>query len=416
MAKTETSQYVILASDEAMALWREGKEAWNAWVEENPNANVDFSSQEFGSSSDHNGEAGHVNFSGYHFPNGRINFSGATFHAGHITFMRAKFGQSEINFDQAQFGNGQIIFNDVDFGKSIIRCFETAFGEGILSFSNANFEKARVLFYATAFHKTKVGFMNCTFGEAIRFYELTGLEEVPTFSFHGSSFEKLFTFSHTGKMGCPLDLRRTKISHNVVLNDVICEFEASPMPRWAVLASRYWSGMPAGSEPVWRWACNAKEKEDSQRFRRLKELALNNRNHAKALEFHVQEIRTRRGHETNWVQNAGQTLYWALGDYGRSVFRPFSWLLALWSSFGYLFYNWRDVEATSFSTALSYSGSHILSFIPIGRTARLQGEELLFGKDMPTPDWAIGLGAIEAILAVILLFLLGLGLRNMFRV
>ena len=98
------------------------------------------------------------------------------------------------------------------------------------------------------------------------------------------------------------------------------------------------------------------------------------------------------------------------------MWRPFAALGVTLVAFAGIFYAFRTEESASFWTALTYSMSHLLAFIPSGRTARTQGEELLFGADTPTPEWAIGVGGLESIFAVILLFLLGLGLRNMFRV
>ncbi|MCV6590775.1 MAG: hypothetical protein OIF57_17390, partial [Marinobacterium sp.] len=36
-----------LKGDEAVALWKKGREAWNQWVRENPVYNVDFSEVDF---------------------------------------------------------------------------------------------------------------------------------------------------------------------------------------------------------------------------------------------------------------------------------------------------------------------------------------------------------------------------------
>jgi hypothetical protein len=36
-----------LKGQEAIALWRQGREVWNQWVEENPEYNVDFLGVDF---------------------------------------------------------------------------------------------------------------------------------------------------------------------------------------------------------------------------------------------------------------------------------------------------------------------------------------------------------------------------------
>ncbi|MEP6267360.1 MAG: hypothetical protein ABJ139_08500 [Paracoccaceae bacterium] len=251
------------------------------------------------------------------------------------------------------------------------------------------------------------------FDGTARFTGLRQLEDCTQFSFEGCSFAKLFTFSHDGAMGCPLDLRRTSLSHDVVVNDIHCNFELEPKSKWARVAK-------------------AANKEDSQRFRKLKELAVANRNHAKALEFHAQEIQTSRGYAKGWWGNAGrnlaQFLYWIASKYGQSVRRPLGWLAILGFVSGQMFWILRKPpsqfsetvrerigEATpEFSTALTYSLSNMFAFIPTGGKARAQAEDLLFGGAVT--DGVIFLNAVQSVLAVMLLFLLGLALRNMFRI
>ncbi|MEL6738303.1 MAG: hypothetical protein AAFO28_05215, partial [Pseudomonadota bacterium] len=240
------------------------------------------------------------------------------------------------------------------------------------------------------------------------FKNLRNVEKCAQFSFEGCSFEKLFTFSHVGKMGGPLDLRRTSLKHDVVVADICCDYKY----RRSVLP----------------WLTTAEHPEDSQRFRKLKELAVANRNHAKALEFHALEIQTARGNGTTWWQDGLQFFYWLLSDYGRSVVRPLIGIAVTVLAFAALFWDlrkdgrsvppefeaqWCDIQP-GLLTALTYSFSNMLAFIPTGRTAKQQGEDFLFGKTVP--DEIILLAGTQTVLAVILLFLLGLGLRNTFRV
>ncbi|MEO1649298.1 MAG: hypothetical protein AAFR32_10845, partial [Pseudomonadota bacterium] len=42
-----TPVHPMLFGEAAMALWRAGREEWNAWVERNPKADVDFGEQKF---------------------------------------------------------------------------------------------------------------------------------------------------------------------------------------------------------------------------------------------------------------------------------------------------------------------------------------------------------------------------------
>lgn len=446
------SSGLTLSGERAMSIWAQGKRAWNDWVKANPSANVDFSDAYFRPSIDHRPGAERIDFSSYKFPSGFKNFKGARFGApnvdfrgaifgagdvdfsqcvfqeGHVDFSRCRFGQGQITFKRSDFGNSRIEFKRVDFGNGGVSFYDVnfgakpsifervTFGTGDIDFSYARFGDGVVTFRKVDFCGGEVSFRNSVFSGPVRFFSLLGAGDCSVLSFEGATFEQQFVLTHEGRLGCPIDLRRTRMAHSVVLNDVHCDFVEKPAPDWTARLSQWLTGHPKADEPAWPWLKMAEDEEDSQRFRRLKEIAVSNRNHKKALEFHRQEMRARRGWDTNWLEDQLQFSYSFLSDYGRSIFKPFAALGVTLLTFASTFYIFRTEDSASFWTALTYSMSHLLAFIPSGRTARTQGEELLFGADSPTPEWAIGLGAFESIIAVILLFLLGLGLRNMFRV
>lgn len=387
-------------------LWRRGVRDWNDWVARNPKAHVDFRKQRLKPNEKNQAGDPIFDFRGFIFPEGETNFFGADFSSGMVNFLSADFRNANVNFGSVDFGDQEAVFTS------------SAFGDGRVYFAEANFGSGGATFDYAIFGGCKVDFSFAKFLGPARFLGLRDLEACRRFSFEGARFESLLNFSvarssagKIRKMGCPVDLRRTKLAHDMVVNDIVCDY--------IVDASSSRSSLP----PV------ASDREDSQRFRRLKELAVANRNHGKALEFHVQEIRFRRGHDTKlWREDLAQLLYWLSSDYGRSVKAPIGWLFFLWVSFGGLFWLART-EYAEFSdkalkaiegltrdggTALGYSGSNMLAFVPTGGTARQQGIELLFGGRVP--DWVLLLSGAQSILAVILLFLLGLGLRNLFRV
>lgn len=461
--------FPVLRGGTAAILWRKGRDEWHQWVDANPRADIDFSTQTFN-------EKEVVDFRDFHFPEGLVSFQKCRFERGLVDFTGADFGKGDVNFNRSAFsarnvvfhettfGEGQVSFaqiygshanfnfsganfgdgdfhffgsefrhnnidfteatfglgtvdcSDVTFGIGTLDFTETDMGKGDVNFSGSNFAEKYVIFQETQFHGGDVDFSNCEFGKPARFDGLSGMEKLTKFSFEGTACEKLFTFSHDGRMGCPLDLRRTKLAHNPVLHDVHCTYRKAPKPGWLSRTCQSLFGRPLGKEPAFPWLPPAADREDSQRFRRLKEIANTNRNHAKALEFHILEMRSKRGWETSPIQDCLQFFYWLLGNYGKSVTRPIIGLFASLLAFATIFHAFRTQPDATFSTAFNYSLSHTLAFIPTGRTARTQGEELLFGVNSPTPNWAIGLGALESILAVILLFLLGLGLRNLYRV
>ncbi len=453
----EKPTHPTLTGDAAMALWGRGKKAWNAWTERNPEASIDFSSQQFGGD-----DYGSIYFAFYCFPKGsgevdfseakfiakfiefscsqfgggEVTFDGATFRAEKVNFFNSRFDDTKVSFrevafdsdevyffasnfsgpstvfNNAKFGSCKIDFKDCNFDSEMTLFFGITVEAGKLNFSYSKFE-GRFDITSSGVGDTSVSFFEATFCDCAFFQSLDDTSNCDLFTFAGATFESSFVFSANGRIGCPLDLRRTSIAHDVVVQDIRCDYQRE--------AQR-------GANPFSTWLSRAADPEDSQRFRKLKELAVANRNHAKALEFHAQEIRTQRGHGTTKLQDLAQFLYWIASDYGRSVKRPFGWLIALWLGFAGLYWQSRtafgDFPAKAFAlvegltrdfgTVLGYSGSNMLAFIPTGGTARQQGIELLYGGQVP--DWVLLMAGVQSILAVILLFLLGLGLRNMFRV
>ena len=71
----------ILNQQDALKLYNEGSEAWNAWVKENPDADIFLKGAVFSDDAD---------FRGFKFPNGRVSFTDTTVN-GHAYFDGVKF-------------------------------------------------------------------------------------------------------------------------------------------------------------------------------------------------------------------------------------------------------------------------------------------------------------------------------------
>ena len=87
------NDFKTLEPDDAVALWRQGKDAWNAWVEEHPEYNISF-----------NG----VNFSEYRADFPTISFEEFNFPIGDISFSCANFGNGDVDFSEVRFSDGQL--------------------------------------------------------------------------------------------------------------------------------------------------------------------------------------------------------------------------------------------------------------------------------------------------------------------
>lgn len=434
--------HLVLSDEAAMELWRQGKGAWNGWVAKNPRADIFFVECHFEARTRVWSRTPLIDFGNFVFPHGDVCFDYATFGEGDVSFDRATFGEGNVSFNRAKFNKGDVSFYCVTFGEGDVGFFETTFGKGTVSFNLATFGEGDVSFYRATFgegdlkfknaalNKGDVDFNDASFGRGAvwlhnltfegtaRFDGLRDLEHCTQFSFEGCSFDKLFTFSHKGRMGCPLDLRRTKLTHGVVLNDVKCDYVEVPVLAWPARLSHWFFAYPDGEPPAWKLLKRAADPQDSQRFRRLKELALSENNRAKALEFNAQELRSQRGHESHPLQDFLQFFYMLLSDYGRSVVRPLVALGVVTGLFGAIYAQLSTNPKTpsfmdALPAALTYSGGNMFAFVPIGRSALEQSRADLFGDKVPYE--LLWIAGSQSVLSVILLFLLGLGLRNMFR-
>jgi hypothetical protein len=164
---------VPLQGEEAVALWKKGREAWNAWVEANPKSNVDFSGIRF---SDHWRPEGPpkgppLSFARYRFPaQGNVIFDRAVFGDEGVSFEGVQFGTGVVSFKNVVFGGGPIIFEKVVFGGPVWFCeskflnpgdrtsFKNARFDRTVEFCRAEFEGREVLFTEAKFLMDSVNF------------------------------------------------------------------------------------------------------------------------------------------------------------------------------------------------------------------------------------------------------------------
>jgi hypothetical protein len=473
---TENDKRITLSGDAALNLYLKGKDEWNKWVEENPVADIDFSGLDFCIVKNQglavNFELyvfpkGNVNFDNVRFGNGNVNFKGTHFCDGDVNFRGAKFGDGNVNFNHAIFGEGYVIFTDTEFGSGDVNFHEATFGDGAVSFSGAtfcdgyknfhgaNFGKGIVNFSGVTFGGGTVDFNSTTFGdgnvnfERVNFsggdvnfnnttfgvgyvsfigaefgeYEvlfdfiktkgnfnllnLRETERVKKISFKGSSFESTFDISNN-KFNCVLDLTQTDMKHHVNLSGLECSPKIKPKIK-----------------PKFYFFARIEDKEDISRLRRLKELAENNKDHERALDFHAKEMRAKRGYETD-TKGAlvVDYLFDFFSNYGRSVCRPTCWLILSWLSFGCIYYSqtlkYCIPKYLAFGSlcfdSLMFSASNILPFLPSSKGAREKGIQLLFSSQERMPYEMYTVMFMQGIVSFILLFFITLALRNRFRI
>lgn len=521
----KTPEPVVLKGDEAIALWREGREAWNAWIEGHPGARIDFNKFHFpagqilfagyqfgdgevsfadaifGNRDVKPGDkivsfdgamfgAGTVSFNGANFLNIPVSFKGCTFGKGEVSFVDAKFdigaisfdgaifgdgkmsfklatfgdgdvsfkgstfGKGEVCFADTIFGNGAVSFEDTTFGDGKVSFYCATFGVGALSFKGANFGDGDVIFSEANLSKDSVVFSCATFGDGtvsfsdikfgeglVNFSNVTfgsgdmsfrdatcaemnfapkaigsgnfsasrmkvdgpAIFELPPsaialkqFDLRGATFDGPLTLS--GNLNTPPDLRSVKAAHHVELSGLTVSLRrgVSVLPRWLSKLHRV-----------------AEDKEDAPRLRRLKEIAETNRDHRAALRFSADENRARRWHETPWIASVLDMGFSFLSDYGQSIMRPTAGLFAVMAGCFALYWRLSDVKTTDWWQAALLSLGNSLPFLPQSRTLRIEASEALFCAG---PDLLVYIAMVaQGTASVVLLFLIGLGLRNRFR-
>jgi hypothetical protein len=126
--------------------------------------------------------------------------------------------------------------------------------------------------------------------------------------------------------------------------------------------------------------------------------------HEQAHFFFRREMHFARKTGSFW-QAIPNWLFYVVSDYGHSIFMPFIWLYNLWLVFGLIYF---DTTKLTFGGAMGLSVSNLFQITGLQRVYWSDFIECL-------PSWLKFLGGAQTLLAIPLLFLLLLGLRNRFR-
>jgi hypothetical protein len=367
------------------------------------NGNVDFTDMNFGRNNVDFFEAsfgnGNVNFDGCHFNGRRSTFQNARFGEGNKSFSWSVFECADTWFDNVSFGKGEVAFENTRFKGEKLDFSGAFFDESSLSFSSARLD-ARLNFSEVTLGAYRYNFEDVEFGERANFRWLIDADKVIEFSFQRAAFNNSFEISAESRFGCVIDLLGTKVTHQVSLQDLRCMLQKK-----YCYESRWWG------TPLW-----AADPQDADRFRRLKELALSNRNNAQAIEFGIQEIQALRWRETtNYGSLLLEFLFWVGSDYGRNVARPFLWLMVIWASCWLLYMTTACIwSAESFFASAVYSVSQMFSIIPGSAQVRANMAIILYDETIPVIVSFLNLA--QGLASLMMLFQLGLVIRNKFRV
>ncbi|GHG07136.1 pentapeptide repeat-containing protein [Thalassotalea marina] len=446
MLKDGNQTKLKMVGENAVALWLKGANEWNAWVKQNPSADIDFSDVDFSEyrteenrtisfshfifpkgavsfsftkfgDGDVNFGAAvfnteYVDFTGAQFGDGYLNFTGVQFNDVYVCFTQVQFGEGSVDFSGVQFGDGSVDFSGAQFGKRGVSFSLAEFGDGDVIFTDAHFGDGNADFSGVQF-EGKVDFSGAQFGGNANFryarfgqgninfrgaefkghasFILVKAPHVNSFDFCRCSFDRALDFSGSS-FACIIDLTQTKITHHVSLANLTYHLQQN-------------------------WYGNARDKEDIARLERLKEIAVNNKAHQQALRFHADEQRSKRWHETKPFHGVFiDYLFDLFSCYGQSIGRPLFSLLISIPYFALLFLASSTERTATFADGMLLSLNNALLFIPNNRLTSLQAKATLFGEQGNIPHQALVLICTQGILSFVFIFLIALGFRNRFRV
>jgi len=246
-------------------------------------------------------------------------------------------------------------------------------------FQRAAFE-TRATFIDAIFEQ-RASFITASFEDATVFLRAT-FKDVAEFT--GITFNGIVSFSGSRFRIVP-DLRATDFKKHVTLHGIEVNFRR-----------------PA-------------QYGDADMYRRLKELAVNARDHDREQMFFAYELIAKRGHETHGLKLIPNYLYEWTSDFGRSLRRPSGWLLGVWFGFGVL-YGWvASKDMSHLWDGLLFSTAQIFPFLGASRGALGDARNALYGEE-PLSVGINALAFLEGGLGILFLFLIGLVLRNRFRI
>jgi uncharacterized protein YjbI with pentapeptide repeats len=329
-----------------------GRAAWNKWAREcrrkGLEPHVDFSNTTINVGS----------FEGFVFP-GRANFSGTIF-SHDVTFRDARF-RGKARFTGARF-RGTVRFSAAKF--RVIVCLDRAIFSKDAIFAEAQFKSAAYLVHNR--FKDYANFSHSEFDGPLRLTHSTFDGETV---FDGARFNRPARPRRNSRGQNNAVFTGINVKHHLVRFRMarfgsVPDFRASKFavpPNLEGMTVQYVCDADART-PLWqRWAGRAQGEEDAPKFRRLKELAHESKNHERELKFFADELKSKRFYETKGPAIWMNVAFECLSDFGKGVERPVFWLiLLLFSGAAAVLFEYPPPKSTA---AYAHLGFVIASFV-----------------------------------------------------
>ena len=336
-----------------------------------------------------------VIFDGADFKNGKMHVGDTQFTDAELSFLNGKFSDCYLSLSVLTFENSNLVLTNTTFTRSRIDSNRVSFTRGNLICDNSDFLDTPVQFLSMELGIGKYTFERSRFDRGLILADLRSCKKADAISVRYSSFDGPLVFEFDEPLSCLIDLVSTHIKHPLQLSAIECVLPTM------LNSSGY---------------RQAKDKGDAERLRRLKELAEQNRDFENALDFRVEEMRAARWHNKHGFATAlVEGLFWLASDYGRSLARPLYGLIGLWLLGAAVYAKASTLPFTyhQLIKAMPFSWGQMFVYIPSSKEARTQGLMALFGEHMP--NWLYFITFSQSLLTLVLLFQVGLVLRNRFK-
>jgi uncharacterized protein YjbI with pentapeptide repeats len=432
------------AEDIARAQW--GKDVWNAWAEGNPGAEVDFT-QETSEGIDFSGFVfpGAADFKGVRFI-GDTNFIGATFE-GHTNFLGAHFEEGAVHFNGATFLD-EVVFAEARFQRAAV--FSVKRFEKLADFRSARFH-GEADFHKATFSDGLARFPSATFYQIVHFsgarFGKEGADFSDTQFNHRASFDEARSAGYANfqraRFNGEASFRSSKLRGLVAFNDAqfttiavfkdstfhsVPTFHGAELHEDTTFEGVTWPKRPhEGQSPYDAVRAWARLRVEMSRLHK----------HEDELFFFAKELNARAQDRRNEppAKRLLYRSYLALGA-GRSVAKPLGWLLGLnaglflpiyWSATAAIQGRKVSIRDMLADAAILNIPADVVSFT-LGQALPLIGSSnperadlyrrLFAGGDsrgIDVPLWLESVGIVQQLVGIVLLFVIGLALRNRFR-
>ncbi|MBL4808282.1 MAG: pentapeptide repeat-containing protein, partial [Rhodobacteraceae bacterium] len=250
-------------------------------------------------------------FVGADFCGGSADFDHACFNGRSTDFSRARFSMGNAYFRNTQFNGGNSYFTYAQFSGGNAIFSKAKFSGGDAEFKEVGFKGGAAIFDSVVFSGGHAFFPGAVFANET--------------SFAGTVFEGPINMEGSKFAHVP-DFRRSKLSAHFTLHDMAVEYPTTPVKLFSIFPCR-----------------KAKTSADADRFRRLKELAVQARDHEREQDFFAKELMAKRFYETKGFALIPSYLYEWTSDFGRSLLRPVICLIMTWLLFGFI-YGMNNIE------------------------------------------------------------------------